>query len=223
MIWLYQHQMDAVPLMQWQWHLLSTLMEIYIQGVLPQGLWAFLYHGLSKPDAFNLQLTDKTVPMEHYSGPGYVIPPCPQVMEFEGQTVEEALKLEEATRKDASYLCQLKTAAALEWSGFNSKYKRACDQHTIPKPKTFHVYGPLIDARLLLILIQSRQQWHISRKPSKVNLAYRGDRTTVPSLLVRVLYRATTEQSKRSVEYPVIFNAPWPQSDLVILVRMLEL
>ena len=101
---------------------------------------------LSKPDAFNLQLTDKTVPMEHYSGPGYVIPPCPQVMEFEGQTVEEALKLEEATRKDASYLCQLKTAAALEWSGFNSKYKRACDQHTIPKPKTFYVYGPLIDA-----------------------------------------------------------------------------
>ena len=42
----------------------------------------------------------------------------------------------------------------------------------------------------------------------KIYLAYSGDRTTVPSLLVRALYRATTEQSKRSVEYPVIFKAP---------------
>ena len=48
----------------------------------------------------------------------------------------------------------------------------------------------------------------IHHKYTVFYLAYSGDRTTVPSLLMRALYRATTEQSKRSVEYPVIFKAP---------------
>ena len=42
----------------------------------------------------------------------------------------------------------------------------------------------------------------------KINLGVSVDRTTVALFFMRDYTNVTTEQSKRSVEYPVIFNAP---------------
>ena len=100
---------------------------------------------LKKAEAAKLRLSQKSFPVEHYTGPKNAKPPAlPEVAQSRADSKLLSVSLANAQSKDAAYFSQLHSDQPLEWSGFNARQDRA--QVDVHRPKTLCMYGPLIDS-----------------------------------------------------------------------------
>ena len=119
--------------------------DIHTGSVTPAGVMRLTIPRLRKFEAAQLRLADKSLPIEHYTGPKRVVPGVPpKKIQIQSENEEQREKLAEAQRKDASYYPQLKSVHYVEWSGFNAMANRI--NAGLSTQITLCVFGPLIDS-----------------------------------------------------------------------------
>ncbi len=100
---------------------------------------------LKKMEATKLRLTQRSLQIEHYSGPKKINPPAlPEIPECQADSQLLSVSLANAQSKDAAYFSQLHSENPVERSGFNALNDR--DPAVVQKPKTLYVFDPLIDS-----------------------------------------------------------------------------
>ena len=114
-------------------------------GSATPGVMSLTIPRLKKTEAAKLSLINKSIQIEHYTGPKKMNPPALSMVpqsQIERELV--SVSLARAQSKDSAYFSQLHSAKPVEWSGLNAISDQAqLDMH---KPKTLCIFGPLIDS-----------------------------------------------------------------------------